>query len=50
MTEQPLGSNTTPQISMLAEINDPVAGYAYILDDFHQIAHRIVLCKLSPPP
>jgi len=47
---QPYGLNTATHISQLAEINDPVAGYLYILDDFHRIAHRIGLCKPSPLP
>ena len=45
MSPQPLAGHARPQISSLAEIDDPVAGYIYILDDFHKIAHRIVPCR-----
>jgi hypothetical protein len=48
MPPQP-GTNKTPRVTRLAEINDPVARYRYIIDDFHQIAHRIPTCKPSPP-
>jgi hypothetical protein len=49
MTMPPRPGTTTPQINRLAEIDDPVAGYRYILDDYHKVAHRIVPCKRSPP-
>ena len=45
MSPQPLVDHAKPQINSLAEIDDPVAGYIYILDDFHKIAHRIVPCS-----
>ena len=45
----PRPGTTTPHINRLAEIDDPVAGYRYILDDYHKVAHRIVPCKRSPP-
>jgi hypothetical protein len=54
-----LGSNVGPQISRLAEISDSVAGYRYIIDDFHKIAHRMTACvralsaggpAAGPPP
>lgn len=34
---------STQQPITLPEINDPVAGYRYILDPIHQIAHRTVV-------
>jgi len=40
-----LGPASTVQVSRPYEINDPVAGYRYIIDDFHQIVHRIAACK-----
>lgn len=42
MTEP--GSNARPQIARLAEINDSVAGYRYVIDDFHKAAYRIRPC------
>lgn len=39
-----LGQNAKPQIARLAEINDSVAGYRYIIDDFHKVAYRIAPC------
>ena len=41
----PLGNaaNVQPQIMRLGEIEDPVAGYRYVLDAVHQIAHRGVI-------
>ena len=50
MSPQPLAGHTNPQISSLAEIDDPVAGYVYVLDDFHKIAHRIVPCSRPAQP
>jgi hypothetical protein len=44
MTNPPGAAGTT-QVSRPYEINDPVAGYRYIVDDFHQIVHRIAACK-----
>jgi hypothetical protein len=50
MTAQPMAGNTKPQINRLAEIDDPVAGFIYILDDSRKIAHRIVPCSRPAPP
>jgi len=46
MQRRPAGinvANLPPQIMRLAEIDDPVAGYRYILDQVHQIAHRVAV-------
>ena len=43
------GSNARPQIARLAEINDSVAGYRYVIDDFHKIAYRITPCLREVP-
>ena len=48
MTPQPIGMNKSLSISRLAEINDPVAGYHYIIDDLHKIVHRIGTCTPAP--
>lgn len=39
----PAAAKIQPQIQRLAEISDPVAGYRYILDPVHQIAHRVAV-------
>jgi hypothetical protein len=43
MQPAPPNSKAQPQIGSLPEIIDPVAGYRYILDPVHQIAHRVVV-------
>ncbi len=40
----PATANAGPQIVGLAEIMDSVAGYRYILDDFHKVAYRTTPC------
>jgi hypothetical protein len=50
MNPQPLAGHSMPQINRLAEIDDPVAGYIYILDDTRKIAHRIVPCVRTAQP
>ena len=50
MSPQPLAGHSMPQINRLAEIDDPVAGYIYILDDVHKIAHRIAPYSRPAPP
>jgi hypothetical protein len=43
----PLGLNPTPRIQSLPQIADFVARYLYIIDDDHQIAHRVAPCRPS---
>ncbi len=43
------GPNSQAAVSRPYEINDPVAGYRYIVDDFHQIVYRIAACIPLPP-
>jgi hypothetical protein len=49
-TFSPNGSSTPQQPIVLPDINDPVAGYRYILDPVHQIAHRMVIAtrRINP--
>jgi hypothetical protein len=44
------GPSNQPRIAQLARIDDPVAGYEYVLDSIHQIAYRIPFCTESEPP
>jgi hypothetical protein len=45
---QPMGPNQATRIQRLAQIDDHVAGYRYVIDDFHQIAYRMATCTPTP--
>ncbi len=39
--QQPAGAPARPAEPVVAEINDPVAGYHYVLDPVNHVAHRV---------
>jgi len=50
-TERPVlaGPNTLKGVPTVVEIQDPVAGYTYIMDDVSRVVHRIKL-SIAPQP
>lgn len=45
----PVAANIKPHIVRLPEIEDPVAGFRYVIDDANRIAHRIAI-QARPDP
>lgn len=44
------GRQGAQRLVTLAEIDDPVAGYVYVLDPVHHTAYRIPYCTPTPRP
>jgi hypothetical protein len=42
-----LGNNNLRNVPTLVQIDDPVSGYAYVMDDVNRVAHRIALTPSS---
>jgi hypothetical protein len=45
-----LGNSNLKNVPTLVEINDPVSGYTYIMDDVNRVAHRIALAAAGQRP
>ena len=45
----PAAANIKPHIMRLPEINDPVAGFRYVIDDANRIVHRIAIQARQSP-
>ena len=49
-TEQKFGGGNLSNVPTLVQINDPVSGYVYIMDDVTRVAHRIALAPTGQRP